>query len=368
MARIILVLMVGDEGDLVKRCFGAASPHVDGAVVQYNGARGAGDGPYRFDARVVSYWTPWRSFGANRTDAFQHARAACVDWGWDPADTYAMVLDADHVLTVPGSPQAYYKLDDAGYRLEHRHADGLRYQTTRLMRLDLPWRCDRYPTHEVWECHDVDAGALPALPGAWIDDRDDGRCKADKYERDERLIRAFLADHPGDPRMTFYLAQTLWCMWKRRPTEGLRISSFVACMNAAIACTWDQERYVALLRAAECARDTMAMRDVLRRAVEVCPGRAEAYIALGHVAHSAKDWVGMREHGWAALNCTPDPRALFVDLPAYGWKARDMIALGEFRGNHVNAARGHWTAALACDPPPDAKAADFIRRGLEQCR
>lgn len=365
MARTILVLMVGDEGDLVERCVRAALPHVDGVVCQFNGPDpSTGFNVGEWPGVVATYWTPWRSFGANRTDAFQHARAACLDWGWEPADTYALVLDADHVLQGPA------RLDPGGapgYRLEHRHADGLRYQTTRLMRLDLPWRCDRYPTHEVWECAGVDVGALPALIGTWIDDRDDGRCKADKYERDERLIREYLAQHPNDPRMTFYLAQTLWCMWKRDRTENRRVASFVTCMNAAIACTWDQERYVALLRAAECARDTIAMRDVLKRAVDVCPGRAEAYILRGHVCHSVKDWDGMWRAGLDALWCIPDPRALFVDSTAYGWQARDMIALGAFRCGHVSTARAHWTAALACDPPPDAKAADFIRRGLEAC-
>ena len=45
-----------------------------------------------------------------------------------------------------------------------------------------------------------------------IDDRGDGGCKEDKFERDERLLRQGLEEEPNNGRFLFYLAQVGLCM------------------------------------------------------------------------------------------------------------------------------------------------------------
>jgi hypothetical protein len=90
--------------------------------------------------------------------------------------------------------------------------------------MDYPWKCVGV-THEYWD------GPTESLPKSvcYIDDINDGGCKNDKFERDEKLLRQGLIDEPKSERYLFYLAQTLKCVrkyneaidyYKKRITAG----------------------------------------------------------------------------------------------------------------------------------------------------
>ena len=142
----------------------------------------------------------WKDFGHNRTLSFRNAQTYLRKTGWDLNDTYGLLLDADMVF-VPGKLKEI-ALDHEGYTVVQK-AGNLEYPNTRLVRMDYSWSC-RGVTHEYWD------GPTKSLGSdmCHIDDRNDGGCKADKFQRDMRLLEEGLKEDPENGRYMFYLAQT----------------------------------------------------------------------------------------------------------------------------------------------------------------
>jgi tetratricopeptide (TPR) repeat protein len=145
---------------------------------------------------------PFQDFGYNRTFALN----ACI--GLPNAD-YLLLLDADMKLrinpnvSIPDFKKSLTK--DAYYIFQG--SDLFFYKNVRILRND-PEYSYWGVTHEfvkttpgsVYE--QVDKGLL------FIDDIGDGGAKADKFERDVRLLLKGLDENPGNDRYTFYLANS----------------------------------------------------------------------------------------------------------------------------------------------------------------
>ena len=145
---------------------------------------------------------PFQDFGYNRTFALN----ACI--GLPNAD-YLLLLDADMKLrinpnvSIPDFKKSITK--DAYYIFQG--SDLFFYKNVRILRND-PEYSYWGVTHEfvkttpgsVYE--QVDKGLL------FIDDIGDGGAKADKFERDVRLLTQGIKDEPGNARYHFYLANS----------------------------------------------------------------------------------------------------------------------------------------------------------------
>lgn len=84
--------------------------------------------------------------------------------------------------------------------------------------MSLDWKCLGV-THEYWVCDTSDQlpknMAVIQTDVIWIDDISDGGCKADKFERDARLLLEAIKNEPEqESRYNFYLGQTYMCMEK----------------------------------------------------------------------------------------------------------------------------------------------------------
>ena len=137
---------------------------------------------------------PFQNFGYNRTFALQAAK----DWG-----TYALLLDADMKLVIhEGFDKRALTAD--GYNVLQKNG-GLEYYNVRIVRLDKGVTCIS-PTHEYYDfppgCRTERLAALS------IDDVGDGGAKADKFERDVRLLLGGLEKEPRNERYHFYLANS----------------------------------------------------------------------------------------------------------------------------------------------------------------
>jgi tetratricopeptide (TPR) repeat protein len=144
----------------------------------------------------------WKHFGYNRSQSFLSAVDYCKSLGWDPEYTYALVLDADMEL----KPQPMFNkqsLTSLGYKMIQK-SSALEYYNTRLMKLSHPWTCVGV-THEYWDGANTDTIPMQQM---YISDIGDGGCKADKFERDVRLLEQGLLDSPNNARYLFYLAQS----------------------------------------------------------------------------------------------------------------------------------------------------------------
>jgi len=229
--RIVLNMIVKNEAKVIGRCLESALPFVDAVVVSDTGSS---DGttkiieeatkaakkpffiergmcpPAKKNGKKVFRW-PYDEFdfGTARTWASKAAKV----WvhgqkEWEPENTYLLFLDADMVLVAEKTFEKSM-LRDAHYRLIQKQG-ALAYPNTRLGRMDFNWvSCE--PTHEYW-APNPDRAPASELFSLWIDDRDDGGSKGDKYERDARLLRRRLAEDPMNVRAMYYLAQTYYYM------------------------------------------------------------------------------------------------------------------------------------------------------------
>ena len=210
--RVVLILMVKNESKIIERCMKSVEGVVDAFCVTDTGSTDTTcDIVTEFLATRKGCLTTceWKDFGHNRTHSVTAARTYVSDvLGWDLATTYGLLLDADMVFQ-PGTLKEQ-TLGEVGYTIVQK-AGTLSYPNCRLIRLDHPWTC-KGVTHEYWDGPTKPLGE----DTCWIDDRNDGGCKSDKFERDVRLLEQGLKEEPGNVRYMFYLAQTYHSLgrWK----------------------------------------------------------------------------------------------------------------------------------------------------------
>lgn len=222
--KLVLILMVRNESKILLRCLRAVEDVVDAFCIHDTGST---DNTCEIARTFLETRkgclteSTWKDFGHNRTLSFQVARDYVQTVGWDLAETYGLLLDGDMVFNAGGLRT--FPLKDIGYSIV-QVAGTLEYPNCRLVRMDHPWKCVGV-THEYWD------GTVTAIPKSicWIDDRNDGGCKTDKFERDARLLEKGLEEDPTNARYMFYLAQTYnsvgrWkdsiAMYKKRISAG----------------------------------------------------------------------------------------------------------------------------------------------------
>jgi len=205
--RIILLTMVKNEERIIERLIRSALNVVDAVCVSDTGST---DKTCEIVERLKSelsipvylYQDEWKNFGHNRSLSFTNCQRACAAIGWRPENTYGILLDGDMVLKVQSSFDKE-ALNEPGYMMSQK-SHALDYYNTRLVRLSDGWKCVGV-THEYWD----GPGKGKIEPDKiYIEDIGDGGCKADKFERDIRLLTEGLAAEPNNGRYHFYLAQS----------------------------------------------------------------------------------------------------------------------------------------------------------------
>ena len=208
--RIIFLTMIKNESRIIKRCIDSVVSVADAVCICDTGST---DNTVdvlteylktlSIPGRIYAGETHnWQNFGYNRSQSFLSAVDYCKALGWDLEHTYALVLDADMEL----KPQPLFnkqELTAKGYKMIQK-SHSLEYYNTRFMKLSHPWKCVGV-THEYWDGAETDSMPMNKM---YISDMGDGGCKADKFERDVRLLEQGLIDSPNNPRYLFYLAQS----------------------------------------------------------------------------------------------------------------------------------------------------------------
>lgn len=194
-----LCMIVRDEAAIVGRCLASVRGLIDTWVICDTGSTDATPEVIRAELEGIPgtlHHRPWQDFGHNRSELMSLARGS-ADW--------LLLLDADQeVRQVEFLPPLDSGAVDA-YRL--RHAGGIEYDISRLVRGDLPWRFEGR-THEYLTCDDR-ATTSVLLPAWEIVHHGDGSSRSRKFERDRELLAATLEERPDDARTIFYMAQTL---------------------------------------------------------------------------------------------------------------------------------------------------------------
>jgi len=222
--KIVLILMIKNEEKILHRCLTALKGTVDGYCILDTGSTDTSvqiAKDFLAENKGCITEEPWQNFGYNRTVSFERAQEFCRNDGWDLRTTYGLLIDADMVFV--NTKLKEKNLDAVGYKALQKNGS-LEYMNARLLRMDYPWKCVGV-THEYWDgpTESIDKDVC------YIDDRNDGGCKADKFTRDRTLLEDGLAKEPDNVRYTFYLAQTYSCLnmldesityYKKRIAQG----------------------------------------------------------------------------------------------------------------------------------------------------
>ena len=206
--RIIFFNIMKNESKIIKRMLTHVLPHVDAVCLVDTGST---DNNVELAAEALEESgkpyqicsEPFRDFGWSRSLSIQKAQELCKTLEWDPETTYGLTIDCDMVLVV--SPQfREYELKGDGHTIIQANG-AIKYDNTRLMKMGHPWKCISR-THEYYG-----GGQTSRIPYEviYIDDRNDGGARQDKFERDLRLLQLDIDENPKNDRAHFYMGQTL---------------------------------------------------------------------------------------------------------------------------------------------------------------
>ena len=316
--------MIKNESRIIRRSILSALPVVDAVCVSDTGSTDDTvalleafyptlpltitdqSGLSRIPART--YQHPWTNFGQNRTLSFQDAQAFCTALGWNPARTYALAIDADMELKVESAFHKQGDLGLKGYSIVQK-AGTLHYVNTRLLRLDVPWTCEG-ATHEYWS--GPMEGILPDSK-LWIDDKNDGGCKADKYTRDRTLLEKEMEEQPTNVRTVFYLAQTYKCL-------GLHDLSIEMYKRRIAMGGWFEEVWYSHYMIAQQYLQTGRAEEAelwVQKGQKASSYRSEGlYLLVKHFRIVGEQWKAM--HYYRAARAIPKPQvALFLESEVY---------------------------------------------------
>lgn len=212
-AKMCLNMIVRNESRIIERCLNSVKNVVDCISICDTGST---DNTVEIIEQFMKknkipgkiHRHDWKNFGHNRTLSAKAAQQTLKELDFPLQDTYLLLLDADMVLEVDSDFKNQPFFADSYLVLQYNEV--MSHYNKRLIRASLPWECVGV-THEYWSCPQALEARLPTLK---IDDRGDGGCKADKFERDVALLTEGLKNEPNNSRYMFYLAQSYRCMRK----------------------------------------------------------------------------------------------------------------------------------------------------------
>ncbi|MBM6767742.1 glycosyltransferase [Bacillus cereus] len=291
--KLCLCMIVKNESRIMERCLNATKSIVDFVSICDTGSTDN-------TPEIIENWCkeneipgtvhhePFKNFGYNRSLAVSLAQKTY------PEADYLLILDADMILEVDPNFDKTSLTED--HYLTLQYDVHIKYWLTRLLKASLPWKSVGV-THEYWDIDRSKVGAnyntrVARLETLVVNDPGDGGSKADKFERDERLLLQGINDPETTPdlhiRYLFYLAQTYFHLsqfensikwYKKRVEAG----------------GWVEEVFYSLLRIGFCY-EQLANRSANKQnevtdadEKETVKGQEEQYLALA-VFYFQKAW------------------------------------------------------------------------------
>ena len=260
-------------------------------------------------------YEPFRDFGYNRTFALKQCRDMDAD--------YILLLDADMVLKM----QKLTKSEITERLPKHiahyifQGTPGYYYKNVRFVK-----NCDDISywgvTHEYVKLPEKNTIGNFEQDELFIHDVGDGGCKADKFERDVKLLTKGLEENPNNDRYTFYLANSL--------RDAGRIDEAIEMFKKRVELKgWFEEVWYSLYSIGGCYKRKNDMERAVfywLEAFEYFPYRVENMVELikfyrerGNNKLASKYFtMAYNQELFKNKNVTPD--FLFTDKDAYEYK------------------------------------------------
>lgn len=355
--KLCLTMIVKNEGKIIQRCLDSVKDLVDYISICDTGSN---DNTVEIietfmrenDIPGKVHHHEWKNFGHNRTLSAVAARQTLADLKAPLDTTYLLLLDADMVLDA--TPDfSLNQLQDDAYMLVQR-CGGLAYYNTRLIRASFPW-VSKGVTHEYWACATPNRNTK--LATLVIDDREDGGSKADKFERDLKLLTEGLKEEPNNERYMFYCAQTNKCLkyfdeaikwYKNRIAKG----------------GWQEEVWYSKYMIGEIYEEMGFWDQALRwylEAYQYRPERAEPLKKIS--AHYRRAGDNELAYFFATQGSRipfPSNDSLFISQPAYDYQFDEDISISAFYTKHKDEGFAALNRLLLKkDVPEDSKGLAF---------
>jgi glycosyltransferase involved in cell wall biosynthesis len=329
-------MIVRDEAAVLERCLASVRELIASWVICDTGSV---DGTPELIERVLAgvpgelHRCPWRDFGHNRSELMLLAQGR---------GDYLLLLDAD--MTVSFDQPSAGGLAADVYLL--RHATVPEYWIPRLVRGDRRWRYAGR-THEHLVMADDDR--IEQLEGLVIHHHSDGGTRAEKYQRDLKLLADDLRDDPNNARAVFYLAQTHRDLGEAE--AAIEVYERRAAMGG-----WDEEvfysRFQAALLRAEQNRWPEAMAGLIG-AWESRPARLEPVYELASRLRVRGQYQSAYLFARHGLDRPPPPDLLFVWPWVYRWGLLFEYSVSAYWVGEVRAAAGACRRLLALPDLPE---------------
>jgi glycosyltransferase involved in cell wall biosynthesis len=344
---VCLNMIVKNETRVIRRCLDSVKPMIDHWVIVDTGSTDGTQALVRDVLRDIPgelHERPWVNFGHNRSEAIALAEGK----------TDAILLtDADMVLRVHDPswrPDPRYDGYYVRQYLPGRHFSNVRLVNGRYSG-DKRW-CYRCATHEYIDSVRSELNnKIEHTDAVSFLDFADGGSKADKYERDARMLeteRARLeaeaatldqtpSGRPGlDPfelnrklrqRNQFYLAQTY------RDAEQFARAIDAYRTRAAMG-GWDEEVWYALYQIARLSEmigvDDESVRAAYLAAFEARPTRAEPLVRLAAFERVRGHYARAHLYARYASDFPMSQDLLFIGHDEYRWLRFDETAVAAF--------------------------------------
>lgn len=209
MTLLSLVMIVKNESKIIERCLDSVKSIIDSIIISDTGST---DDTISIIENYIEknklkgkvYKDEWKNFGHNRSKSIKNAQEWLKENKYNLETTYLLTIDADMIFKIKPSFKIDELLQKDSWVIQQIN-NSLTYYNKRIFRSKLAFKCIGV-THEYWGCDDKDKDGK--LDNLYIDDIGDGGAKADKYERDIRLLTQGIIDEPKNERYFFYLAQS----------------------------------------------------------------------------------------------------------------------------------------------------------------
>ena len=310
MPTLCLNMIVKNESRIIERLLETVAPIIDAYCIGDTGS--TDDTKERITQFMTSrgipgevFEVPFKNFGYNRDVALKRA---------DKWADYALLLDADMKLVI-GPDFRKEALTKDGYMCIQGN-DRFEYYNTRIVRTGRGVRCV-CPTHEYYDFPGgLDHNNKLEKSFMRIDDIGDGGCKADKFERDIRLLKEGLTEEPNNGRYHFYIANSYRDLGKK--AEAIEWYQKRIMLGG-----WVEEIWNSWFEMGKCyfaIQDSAKAIETLLMAYNVRPQRAESlYEIVKYYRETGKHQSGMMLLEKARTIPFPTDDVLFIHRDVYDY-------------------------------------------------
>jgi glycosyltransferase involved in cell wall biosynthesis len=325
--KICLTMIVKNEEKIIERCLDSVKPLIDCISICDTGST---DHTVEIIQKYMKankipgqvHYQQWKNFGINRTLSCEAAQKTLRDLGFSLENTFLLLLDADMIFEIGANFNKNELVHDS-YLLNQKNICQS-YYNIRLIRASLPWECVGV-THEYWRCKKP--ATQSTLKTLNIDDRDDGGCKSDKFERDVKLLTQGLQEEPENERYMFYLAMSY---------RGIgQIEDSIKWYQARIKKGgWNEEVWYSKLMIGECYEELGKWNEALENyldAYQYLPERSEPLHQISKYYRSKGQ--NHLSYLFASLGLRipfPHHHVLFISHPVYDYLLEEAVSISAF--------------------------------------